>query len=398
MTTVDASTRAMLQLRCTDGIGPVLGARLLGAFGSAERALAAPPTELAAIRGIGRAGAARIAAARRAAADRVEPILAAAAAAKVDVVTLGGPGYPPLLQQTPDPPLALFVRGPLAAGGHPVAIVGSRRCSTTGREQAGRFAAALAGHGLVVVSGGARGVDTAAHVGALEAAARRSSAGAEADPPPTIVVLGCGHLHAYPPENAGLFARIVEAGGAVVSELAPHVPPAAEHFPARNRIIAGLSLGVLVVEAPLGSGALITAQLALDLGREVMALPGSVDRPSAAGGNRLLREGAAAVVLEPGDVLDELEAPARHQHGGTHDARYGQRSANAEASPTPPAASAPPRTPMQQHILDALGEPRSVEAVARLAGIEVAQLQAELTMLELVGAVVRDGGRLRRGR
>ena len=202
------------------------------------------------------------------------------------------PGYPPLLAELHDPPSRLFVRGEAEALSRPgVAVVGARSCSAYGAQVARTLARELAAAGVVVVSGLARGVDGEAHRGAVEAGGR------------TVAVLGCGIDRDYPRSHAELARRVV-ASGAVVSEYPPGVEPAPWRFPARNRIIAGLSLATVVVEARERSGALITADFALELGREVFAVPGEITSGLSAGTNDLLRQGAAPLTC----VRDVLEA------------------------------------------------------------------------------------------
>jgi len=213
----------------------------------------------------------------------------------------GRPGYPPLLAQLYDPPAELYVRGDLQIlDESAVAIVGARSCSPYGRQVARSLARELAGAGLVVVSGLARGIDGEAHRGTLEAGGR------------TVAVLGCGIDRDYPRSHAELALRIREQG-AVVSEYVPGVEPAPWRFPARNRIIAGLCVATVVVEARERSGALITADFALELGREVFAVPGEITSALSAGTNDLLRQGAAPL-LAAADVLAALgleQAPRR---------------------------------------------------------------------------------------
>lgn len=216
-------------------------------------------------------------------------------------VALGSAGYPRLLAHIPDPPLMLRVRGELpgCVGGRSPAslsIVGSRRPTAYGRRQAERFAGFFAEHGFEIVSGGARGIDAIAHRTALACKA------------PTTVILGGGLGRVYPPEHEALFDEIVEAGGCVASEAAVDTPPRPALFPRRNRIISGLSLGVLVIEAAARSGALITARLAVEeQGREVLALPGRVEDPASAGCLRMLAEGWAALIRTPEEALEALE-------------------------------------------------------------------------------------------
>jgi DNA processing protein len=208
------------------------------------------------------------------------------------VVNFSEPVFPALLRAIPDPPLALFIRGDGATlGAAGVAVVGSRRCTPQGRRWAQTLAEQLAAAGIIVVSGLAYGIDAAAHRGALDAGGR------------TLAVLGSGVDHVYPARHRGLAAEILQRGGALVSEYPPGVAPRPEHFPERNRIVSGLASGVVVAEASDKSGSLITARLALEQGREVMAVPGSVAAATARGCHRLLKQGAALVE----DVTDVLE-------------------------------------------------------------------------------------------
>ncbi len=200
----------------------------------------------------------------------------------ISVITIQDSNYPALLKQTFDPPLVLFVKGTLPADGIPFAIVGTRNPSVYGLKMAEKFAAELSYYGFVIISGMARGIDTAAHRGALKAGGK------------TVAVTGCGFKHCYPRENKKL-AEKISMCGAVITEFNSEIPPQPQNFPRRNRIISGLSRGVLVVEAGQKSGALITAHLAADQGREVFALPGRVDMLSSKGTNQLLKEGASLV-------------------------------------------------------------------------------------------------------
>lgn len=199
--------------------------------------------------------------------------------------------YPPLLSKIHDPPALLYVRGTLPVS-DALAVVGARRASSSGQRLTEEICRDLASRGITVVSGLARGIDTAAHQGAL------------AGKGPTVGVLGCGIDRVYPPENAYLFEQVASAG-AVISEYPPGTPPLPGHFPGRNRIISGLSRGVLVVEAAVGSGSLITVDFALEQGREVFAVPGPVYAPASDGVNRLLKDGAH-LVTDVGDILEVL--------------------------------------------------------------------------------------------
>lgn len=379
----------LLRLALTPGVGPTLGARLLEAFATPEAALRASAAQLQRVRGIGEQTALRIVRGFAKSESLAREELQRAREAGVTLVPRGDERYPQLLAQIPDPPLLLYCRGaPLEADAAAVAIVGSRRCTAYGLEQAERFAGVLAAAGLVIVSGGARGIDTAAHRGAARTNGR------------TLVVLGCGLAHAYPPENARFFDELAEHGnGTIISELPLLTSPAPENFPARNRIVSGLSLGVLVVEAGRRSGALITArQAAEEHGREVMAIPGRVDSPTSDGVHDLLRLGGAHLVSAPAHVLEVLETPARHAHLGTHAARYcpGEealfdgRDAPANAPATPALDGAPAR------VLAALDTPRSMDDLVDRTGLSAAEVRQAVTMLEIQGRVRRAGSRLER--
>ncbi|WP_147653530.1 DNA-processing protein DprA [Vulcaniibacterium gelatinicum] len=289
------------------------------------------------------------------------------------------PDYPALLRRGPSPPLALFVAGDPARLWHPaVAVVGSRAASAGGRENAARFAAAFVRQGLAVGSGLAAGIDTAAHLGALEAGGL------------TVAVLGTGVDVPYPRSNRGLYARIAETG-AVVSEHPPGTPARRAQFPSRNRILAGLSLGTLVVEAALRSGALITARQAAEAGREVFALPGSIHHPLARGCHVLLREGAA-LVEDPEEVAAVL-APLAASLAEALRARL----AAAPPAPPGPAAPAPPDTPLHQRLWKHLGpDPICMDQLVARTGLTPAELSSMLLLMELEGRVVVEHGRYTR--
>jgi len=274
--------------------------------------------------------------------------------------------YPPLLRQIPDPPLALYVLGDRTALSRPqLAIVGSRNASAAGRENAHAFARHLAGAGLVVTSGLALGIDGAAHRGALAAANGM-----------TVAVAATGLDRVYPGRHKELAHEIV-ARGALVSEFPLGTPPLAENFPVRNRLISGLSLGVLVVEAAVGSGSLITARLATDQGREVFAIPGSIHSPLSRGCHALIRQGAK-LVETANDVLEELGALARVARA---------------ARPLP--ADLPDA---QRQLLEHLGhDPASVDQLVERSGLTAEAVSSMLVQLELQGLVEAGaGGRYQR--
>ncbi len=412
MPTLDPETYALLRLTLVNGIGPILIGRLIQLCGSATSALQAPAGVLQNVKGIGKERAAKI----RADVDRSESLaaseLAEAQRIGARVIGIHEAEYPPLLRQIPDPPPVLYVRGKIEPGTkdrYPIGIVGSRTCSHYGREQAERFAMHLAQSGLVVVSGGARGIDTCAHRAALRVKGR------------TLVVMGCGLSNVYPPENAELFEQIAgdegtgeNGSGSVISELPMRAAPTPDNFPARNRIISGISLGVIVVEAGRRSGALITAKQAVEEhGREVFGIPGRVDSTASEGVLDLLKQGGAAMVTHPQDVIDAIESTARHHFVGTHDAvtRDPSREDQGEfdwQTMAPETGKAGVMvgadggasgdvtglSDRQRAVLDALAEPRTIDELAAVVGGDPASLRAEITMLEIKRRVVRAGSRL----
>ena len=276
-----------LKLIRADKVGPTTFARLLKHFGSVDRALGASVAELTKVDGIGPKTAEQIARTR----DKFDAAAELELADKLGVwlITFADERYPLVLKKIYDPPPVLYVKGTLTASDNLcISIVGSRRCSLYGREQASRFAHLLSSAGFTICSGMARGIDSAAHQGALSAGGR------------TIAVQGCGLANIFPPENEKLFQLITESG-ACISELPLRYEPLSENFPPRNRIIAGLSLGTIVVEAGSYSGALITAKAALDNNRDVMAIPGKIDSPLSKGANQLLKQGAKLI-----DSVDDV--------------------------------------------------------------------------------------------
>ncbi len=285
-----AEVDATLQLLSVVGIGPGRIRALRAAFGCAARALEETAERFALALRVSTAHAATMLADARRANAADERAHADRLGARI--VALGDPDYPQLLSASPDPPAVLFVRGELAAEPElSIALVGSRRATAYGRLQAGRLAVELAERGVTIVSGGARGIDAEAHRGALRAGGR------------TIAVLASGLSHIYPPEHAPLFDAIVDAGGAVVTEQCSFIAPRAELFPRRNRIVAALSLSVVVVEAAKRSGALVTARIAVDdLSRDVGCVPGSIDSALSEGCHGAIRDGWAQLVTSADDV------------------------------------------------------------------------------------------------
>ena len=286
------------------------------------------------------------------------------------LVTWGSALYPPLLALIPDPPLVLFVEGdPDVLSLPQLAMVGSRSPTAIGRDTATQFAEHLVKSGLAITSGLALGIDAASHRGALRGSGR------------TIAVLGCGLDAIYPRENAPLAAEIVARGGALAADLPTGTPPLKQHFPRRNRIISGLAVGTLVVEAALQSGSLITARLAGEQGREVFAIPGSIHNPMSRGCHRLIRQGAK-LVESADDIFAELGA------------LLAGLSASGQAEPPETQGDFGQRLDKDYEILlDALGfEPASVDALVARTGLKADAVASMLLILELDGRVQQQPG------
>ncbi|HET9016668.1 MAG TPA: DNA-processing protein DprA [Thermomicrobiaceae bacterium] len=338
------------------GIGATRAARLVEHFGTLEAAWHADGVALRAAGLNDRAIDSLAAARQRIALDRE---LARLDQHGVTIVTLADDEYPRLLREISSPPLVLYVRGDLGSVDRPaVAVVGTRRSSSYGREMARRLSTDLAAAGVTVVSGLARGIDGAAHQAALDAGGR------------TVAVFGCGLDTIYPPEHRRL-AEAVVACGAIVSEFPLGTPPDATNFPVRNRLISGLSLGVIVVEAPRRSGALITANFAADQGRTVYAVPGAVVSPGSEGPLQLLRDGAT-LVTNGEDVLADLDLVQRQV---TQETRQMLPTSREEVA-----------------VLERLdGQPRHIDEVALDTGLPVSRLSALLLELQLKGFVRNVG-------
>jgi DNA processing protein len=383
----DAGTEALLRLQLAGG--PVVPRRaLLDAHGGDAAAAVAAGASAWKRHGLAEAQREALARPDRAAIARARAWFAAP---RHRLLAWHDADYPALLRRIAAPPLMLFVAGDAALLWHPsVAVVGSRAPSAGGADNAFAFARAFASSGLAVASGMAAGIDTAAHAGAL------SAGGA------TIAVLGCGPDVPYPRSNIALHARI-EAHGAVVSEHAPGTPAHASNFPSRNRIIAGLSLGTLVVEAALRSGALITARQAGESGREVFALPGSIHNPMARGCHRLLRDGAA-LVEDPREVVQALGPVAASLAealrgrlgdgpGGLSEEDPGASGAASDAAGLPCLSP----DPDYQRLWRALGhDPTGMDALVSRTGLTTARLSSMLLLMELEGRVVSAHGRYTR--
>jgi len=289
--TLGPEERAIVALNLAEGIGWHTYSRLLERFGSAQAVLGAPHGQLESVEGVGPRKAAAIRAA--AAGGAVDEEIALAVKHGISIATHTSQNFPKPLTHIPDPPLVLYVRGEIRpADAVALAFVGSRSASLYGLRSTGRLAGQAARAGFTIVSGLARGIDRAAHEAALVAGGR------------TIGVTGSGLLELYPPDAADLVDRAA-ASGAVVSEFPLKFPPLRQHFPRRNRIISGLSLGVVVVEAARRSGSLITAKHAMEQGREVFAVPGPIDSAGSFGPNRLIKDGAK-LVTDLADITSEL--------------------------------------------------------------------------------------------
>ena len=361
----DVDFAAWFRLLETPGLGRETARRLLAACGSPSAVLSTPVATLRELLGRPLADAlqalppdfhTRLAAARQwlsGGPDR-------------HVLSLGHPAWPALLLQTADPPLLLYLQGDLACLASPaVAVVGSRHPSAQGRDNAQAFAGDLSRAGWVVVSGLAQGIDAAAHEGALAAGGR------------TLAVVGTGLDLTYPAHHRVLAQRVA-AQGALLSEYAPGTPPLREHFPQRNRLIAGLTRGTLVVEAALRSGSLITARLANEAGREVWAVPGSIHAAQSRGCHALIKQGAT-LVESAQDVLDDLQSPGLRQ----------------AALPLGPGSGAAAESAPADPLLAALGDdPVTLDALLARTGESAATLSARLLELELAGTVARLPGGL----
>jgi DNA processing protein len=364
----------------TDGIGPILSRRIIDAMGSAKAACGASAAALAQIDGIGSAKSRTIHASLQQAAIEAPREIERAAGMGVQIICPDDATYPVLLRSIPDPPNVLYVKGTLEPRDlNGIAIVGSRRCSHYGREQAERFGSLLAGAGFTVISGGARGIDSAAHRGAMSHPQGR-----------TIAVLGCGVDTVYPPENKALFEQIVTYG-AILSEYPIGTPPVAENFPRRNRIVSGMSRGVLVIEADERSGALITARQACDdHSRPVFALPGRVDNRMSIGPHKLIRDGAA-LVMGLDEILEGLDPLPQ----GVDEPMLFKSENPEPPQPTssPVDAAVTALSEQQRKVLLGMdSEPMSVDAIVERTTLPAHVVLQELTFLSLKGAIKRVDG------
>jgi DNA processing protein len=367
---------AWLRLSQASGVGPVLCQKLIKRFKTPDQVLGASSTQLCQVNGIGQTRAAGIL--RSCHEFDTAKELALAERQGVHLLHLQDPRYPCLLQRIHDPPPVLYVKGQITrAHNLSLAIVGSRRCSLYGQEQAARLAHLLAASGFTIVSGMARGIDAAAHQGALSASGQ------------TLAVQGCGLSRIYPSEHRSLFHKIA-ANGACLSELPMGAEVLPEHFPARNRIIAGLTLGTMVVEAGLRSGAMITARLALENNREVLATPGRIDSPLSRGPHKLLKQGAV-LVDSINDVVDALgtigEQLTEHVHSTLKDLEHQHQEEQRKR--------ATHLTASEEKVYQCLSSsPLHIDIIATDTGLGAGKVAADLVSLQLKGQVKSLPGNL----
>lgn len=362
---------AWLGLHLLPGVGPLTAQRALEAHGDPmEIAFRLPASAWRELAGVDAATAQAIVAARPSLMRRVDAEWNEAVRRDVNILTRDDANYPSMLAALPDAPMVIYVKGTLRDGLVRLAMVGSRRATAYGRQIARALAAELSGLGIEIVSGGARGIDTWAHRGALEAGGRTSA------------VLGCGFGHIYPPENKDLFAAIA-AAGAILSEFPIGMPPLAENFPRRNRLISALAAGTIVIEATEKSGSLITAGHSLEQGREVFAVPGPVTSEQSHGCHRLIQQGAK-LVQSADDVVGELSPMYRAALAGE------SRGSSAAGSAAEGATSAPVGLgPDELAVLALFDDPRPVhvDRLAERATFGMARLQTALFGLALRGCI-----------
>lgn len=371
----DQELKYWLGLKLIPGLGNVGFVSLLSAFGSPAAVFQASLAELLQIAGVGPKIAQGIK--KFAKWDVVEGELALAQKLRVSLVTCRDELYPSNLLNIYDFPPLLYVKGALRREDVCIAVVGSRLASAYGRFSTERLCRELVAKGITVVSGLARGIDTAAHQGSLAAKGR------------TIAVLGCGLDIVYPPENKALFDKI-PLQGAIITEFSFGTPPQGTNFPARNRIISGLALGVVVVEANYRSGSLITARVALEQGREVFAVPGSIDAEGSKGTNKLIKEGAKLVECAE-DILEEILPQIRRKLAAPSPAQADKPAVSADGGPWEEKPSAPRQeattheeTKLLKHLSAA---PVNVDQLTALTGGKTGEILNALLLLELKGFI-----------
>ncbi len=348
------ATEACIALNMLPTVGPVRLRKLLEVFRKPQQVLVAKRSELRKVEGIGNEVADQIST-WESTVDLAEE-LKRVRDFGATVITQGSPSYPRPLREIHAPPIVLYVWGELQERDHhAIGVIGARRTTHYGMESAKKLSYQLAYAGLTVISGLARGIDTAAHQGALAAKGR------------TVAVIGAGLAKLYPPENAVLAEKIRSGNGAIVSEFSMEVEPDRQTFPIRNRIISGWSHGILVVEAGLNSGALITSAQALEQGRSVYAVPGHINAPSAMGSNRLIQQGAK-LVMDASDILDDLQILLP------------------DTKPSPEAAvrPLPPLSEEERRVYDAIEQTETpIDDIAAKSELPTSMVSSILLQLEL---------------
>ena len=385
---LSADTKSLIHLNLIPGIGNHTIRRLLAAFGSAEKSIAATSAELAQIDGLTPDVRQQLIDGRSRAplAQELELI----DQHQCHIVTINDDTYPPLLKQIDDPPVLLYITGDFPLQHTPsIAIVGSRSPTEYGKTTSQQLSYQLAERGITVVSGFARGIDTCVHRGALEAGGR------------TVAVFGCGLSIIYPETNRGLAAEIIESG-ALVSEFPMTMPPRGKNFPRRNRVISGLTLGTLVVEASERSGSLITARHAAEQGREVFAVPGQIFSGVSRGTHSLINQGAT-LINSVDDLLDALPQNYTQILGGESleppsakqpDKIARPQSVEKRSTPTPQPKANLNLTPDEQTVLSAMGAASvHIDEITRVTQLPIGKVSSLLVMLELKGIVQQLPGK-----
>lgn len=358
-----------LVLKSVPGIGNLLFKRLIDHFGSPQNVLAATHASLCGVEGIGSSLAAAIRSCRTLPLITLEVQKALEKGCRL--ITLQDPEYPPLLAQISDPPPVLYTLGRISDLGPTVAVVGSRNATPYGHRITRELCVALAQRGITIVSGMARGIDSSAHSAALEGGGR------------TVAVLGAGLNNIYPGENRALCRRII-ATGAAITEFPMDAQPEPHHFPLRNRIISGMSLGTVVVEAGQRSGSLITARLAAEQNREVFAVPGSIHAPTARGTHDLIKQGAKLVETVD-DILEEIST---HWESPKTSVSLSAADVSADSSKRPELSET------EQQLLALIGPyPIHIDELVRRHKLPAGQLAHTLSLLELKGIVCQEPGK-----
>jgi len=385
---LSADTKSLIHLNLIPGIGNHTIRRLLAAFGSAEKSIAATSAELAQIDGLTPDVRQQLIDGRSRAPLAQE--LQLIEQHQCHIVTINDDTYPPLLKQIDDPPVLLYITGDFPLQHTPsIAIVGSRSPTEYGKTTSQQLSYQLAERGITVVSGFARGIDTCVHRGALEAGGR------------TVAVFGCGLSIIYPETNRGLAAEIIESG-ALVSEFPMTMPPRGKNFPRRNRVISGLTLGTLVVEASERSGSLITARHAAEQGREVFAVPGQIFSGVSRGTHSLINQGAT-LINSVDDLLDALPQNYTQILGGESleppsakqpDKIVRPQSVEKRSTPTPQPKANLNLTPDEQTVLSAMGAASvHIDEITRVTQLPIGKVSSLLVMLELKGIVQQLPGK-----